>query len=235
VITLLACAPPNEALVDERPLPALVELVDVDPDPDVVEVHLEAVVANLPMGDGPPAEAWAYRDSSAAGDPIIPGPLLRVVPGDLLRVHLHNALDVSTTLHLHGLALPSDMDGSEVSQMVIRPGDEHHHELVITHPGTFWYHPHVAVADQVARGLYGVGVSSGDIWAVHNMTDRIQPFHLHGLFFDVLETEGVSPVFDSREDVANVPRTGCSGLVSRTMSRGSGCFIPTCLIKRATG
>jgi len=223
------------------------------------------------------------------------------------------------------------------------PGPGPHHEIEITHPGTFWYHPHVSVAEQVARGLYdvepevwrtgrqgtlilvngapagedlvlyatsrerwripdaahsrffalgldghlmhivagdagpsrttsttdaltlapgdrfevvvepapgsrsvlwslpvdrGFGVDPGEpfplltvvgpdaaadlpalparragmprvaIWTVHNTTDGIQPFHLHGLFFDGLDAAGIPPAFDSREDVANVPAGG---------------------------
>jgi bilirubin oxidase len=113
---------------------------------------------------------WGYRDE-LGGEISVPGPLLQVRQGDRLRVHLHNALPESTTLHLHGVTLPNDMDGSEVTQMLVRPGEDHHHDFVVTHPGSFWYHPHFDVADQMARGLYGPGVALGDE-DLHETADR---------------------------------------------------------------
>lgn len=169
-MTWLACTSPVPQLALERPLPEIPAAIDVDPDPDRVELHLEAMITELPIGGGRDAEVWAYRDTSALA-PSIPGPLVAVQPGQELSMHLHNALPGSTTLHLHGVALPNDMDGSELTQMVVLPGEEHHHDFVVTHPGSFWYHPHFDVADQMARGLYGPGVSSGDD-DLHETSDR---------------------------------------------------------------
>jgi FtsP/CotA-like multicopper oxidase with cupredoxin domain len=155
-----ACGVPE---LSERRLPELPVAVDADPEPGVVELHLEAGVL-----EG--TEIWGYRDE-LGGEIAVPGPLLRVHEGDRLRVHLHNALPESTTLHLHGVALPNDMDGSEITQMLVRPGEDHHHDFVVTHPGSFWYHPHFDVADQMARGLYGPGESLGD-QDLHEVVDR---------------------------------------------------------------
>lgn len=47
-----------------------------------------------------------------------------------------------------------------------------------------------------------------EVWEVHNCTDGHQPFHLHGLFFDVLDTDGLPPAHDAREDVADIPPHG---------------------------
>jgi FtsP/CotA-like multicopper oxidase with cupredoxin domain len=184
----------------ERRLPEIEPALDVDPDPGRVEVHLEAIVTELSWGGGPATEAWAYRDAYG-GSTSIPGPLLQVEEGDELEVHLHNALPMSSTLHLHGVALPNDMDGSEITQMVVRPGEDHHHTFVVTHPGTFWYHPHFEVADQMARGLYGPGLSRGDT-DLHETADRTL------VLVDALVDDEGLPVYDVEPELWRVGRQG---------------------------
>lgn len=210
VITWLACTVPVPLPAIERALPELASAVDVDPSPDRVEVHLEALVTELRVGEQRAADVWAYRDTSA---PVaaIPGPTIAVQQGQQLSVHLHNALPQSTTLHLHGVALPNDMDGSELTQMVVRPGESHHHDFVVTHPGTFWYHPHFDVADQMARGLYGLGVSSGDD-DLHETADRTL------LLVDLLLDEAGQPIYEVDPEVWRAGRQGTVVLVNGALA-----------------
>ena len=89
----------------------------------------------------------------------VPGPTLRLRPGDLLRIELDNQLDHTTNLHVHGLHVTPEGDGDNVF-LEIGPGESHQYEYQLPedHPtGVYWYHPHHhgSVADQLFAGLYG--------------------------------------------------------------------------------
>lgn len=62
-----------------------------------------------------------------------------------------------TTIHWHGLAIPSTQDGNPMD--AILPGQEKDYNFSITNgqSGTFWYHPHPHqnTSEQVFRGLAG--------------------------------------------------------------------------------
>ena len=91
---------------------------------------------------------WAYGDS-------VPGPLLRVTAGDVLRVEVDNQLPAGTSVHWHGIALRNDMDCVPgMTQDPIPPGGSFRYEFTAPDPGTYFYHPHSGV--QLDRGLYGV-------------------------------------------------------------------------------
>jgi len=89
----------------------------------------------------------------------VPGPTLRLRPGDHLRVDLMNRLDQPTNLHTHGLQV-SPQGNSDNPFLMVEPGETFRYDYLIPadHPaGTFWYHPHHhgLAADQVFAGLYG--------------------------------------------------------------------------------
>lgn len=89
----------------------------------------------------------------------LPGPTLRVRPGDTLRVAMSNGLDDPTNLHVHGLHVSPEGNGDNPF-VSIAPGDSFDYEFALPDdhpPGTYWYHPHHHghVADQLAAGLYG--------------------------------------------------------------------------------
>lgn len=84
-----------------------------------------------------------------------PGPEIRVKEGSLLRVETLNTLnDEPTTIHWHGLLVPAGMDGvPEVANYPIAPGRAYVYEYPIRQTGTYWYHSHWALQEQV--GLAG--------------------------------------------------------------------------------
>lgn len=89
----------------------------------------------------------------------VPGPTLRVRPGDRLRVRLRNRLPQPTNLHTHGM-LVSPAGNADNPFLRIDPGADFDYEYLLpaTHPpGVYWYHPHHhgLVADQIFAGLYG--------------------------------------------------------------------------------
>jgi len=96
----------------------------------------------------------------------VPGPTLRLRPGDRLQVQLRNNLDEATNLHVHGLHV-SPEGNADNPFLTINAGEtfDYDYQLPPDHPtGTFWYHPHLhgSVADQLFAGLYGAIVVEED-------------------------------------------------------------------------
>lgn len=89
----------------------------------------------------------------------VPGPTLRVRPGDTVRLDLVNRLEEVTNLHVHGLHVSPEGNGDNIF-LAVEPGRtlRYEHRLPDHHPpGVYWYHPHHHgnVADQIFGGLYG--------------------------------------------------------------------------------
>lgn len=96
----------------------------------------------------------------------VPGPTLRLRPGDTLKVELVNRLEQVTNLHVHGLHVSPEGNSDNVF-LAVEPGSSHQYEyrLPIDHPpGVYWYHPHRhgTVADQLFGGLYGAIIVEDD-------------------------------------------------------------------------
>ena len=84
----------------------------------------------------------------------IPGPTLRFKEGDTARIHVHNRMSVTTSIHWHGLLVPPDMDGVPfISFPPIQPGTTFTYEFPIRQSGTYWYHSHSNLQEQ--SGVYG--------------------------------------------------------------------------------
>ena len=89
----------------------------------------------------------------------LPGPTLRINPGDILRIELVNQLQEPTNLHVHGLHVSPTGKGDDVF-VSVGAGDSYRYEYQLPDdhpPGVYWYHPHLhgTVADQVFGGLFG--------------------------------------------------------------------------------
>jgi len=122
---------------------------DLNPDPHVLEIELEAKVANLEIAPGKTTAVWTYNGT-------LPGPMIRAKVGDRVIVHFKNSLPEATTIHWHGLRVSNEMDGApSVTQPPIESGGEFRYELDLRDAGTYWYHPHTDSSAQVGRGLYG--------------------------------------------------------------------------------
>ncbi|WP_448071125.1 multicopper oxidase family protein [Georgenia yuyongxinii] len=96
----------------------------------------------------------------------VPGPTLRLRPGDVLEVRLTNNLGAPTNLHTHGLHVSPQGHGDN-ALLSIEPGQvfDYRFELPEDHPtGVFWYHPHRhgLVANQIFGGLYGAVIVEDD-------------------------------------------------------------------------
>ena len=121
-------------------------LVDENPNPSIVEVHLTAQITTVDIA-GKPIAMRGYNGS-------VPGPMLRAKVGDEVIVHFKNELPEETTVHWHGLRIPDSMDGSPRLQAPVPPGGEFTYRFKVPEAGSFWYHPHVRAHTNVEAGLY---------------------------------------------------------------------------------
>lgn len=84
----------------------------------------------------------------------VPAPLLRLREGETHRIAVTNTLEETTSIHWHGFLIPFHMDGVPgVSFPGIRPRETFVYELPIRQSGTFWYHSHSGLQEQL--GHYG--------------------------------------------------------------------------------
>ena len=84
----------------------------------------------------------------------VPSPTLRWREGDTVTVRVANTLDEDTSIHWHGILLPTNQDGVPgLSFDGIRPGETHVYRFTVRQGGTYWYHSHSGFQEQ--RGMYG--------------------------------------------------------------------------------
>ena len=95
------------------------------------------------------------RQSHAIGiNGTVPAPLIRLREGQKARLHVVNELDEETSVHWHGLILPFHMDGVPgVSFPGIPARSRFTYEFPIVQSGTYWYHSHSGLQEQM--GHYG--------------------------------------------------------------------------------
>ncbi|HEY9018621.1 copper resistance system multicopper oxidase [Thiomicrospira sp.] len=84
----------------------------------------------------------------------LPAPTLVFREGDTVTLRVKNELDVDSSIHWHGLILPTNMDGVPgFSFNGIKPGETYTYQFTIQQTGTYWYHSHSAYQEQT--GVYG--------------------------------------------------------------------------------
>ncbi len=94
------------------------------------------------------------------------GPVLRVHPGDQLRLRLHNALaDQPVNLHFHG-SHASPQGSSDNMHIEVQPGKDFDYALTVPAsqpPGLYWYHTHIhgQSESQINLGLSGAMIVEG--------------------------------------------------------------------------
>ena len=95
------------------------------------------------------------RRSDAIGiNGVVPGPLIRMREGETVRLSVTNALDEDSSIHWHGLLVPTQYDGVPgISFPGIGPGATFDYEFPLRQAGTYWYHSHSGLQEQL--GHYG--------------------------------------------------------------------------------
>jgi CopA family copper-resistance protein len=110
--------------------------------------EFDLTISELPVNfTGWPALATAVNGQ-------IPGPVLRWREGDTVTIRVTNRLRVPTSIHWHGIVLPTEMDGVPgLSFDGIAPGETFVYRFRVGQSGTFWYHSHSGFQEQT--GVYG--------------------------------------------------------------------------------
>ena len=115
----------------------------------VKEFHLIAEPVKHEMAPGMLVNAWGYNGRT-------PGPTIEAVEGDRVRFLVTNRLPEHTSVHWHGIFLPSGMDGvGGLNQPHIKPGETYAYEFTLRQHGTHMYHPHADEMVQMAMGMMG--------------------------------------------------------------------------------
>jgi FtsP/CotA-like multicopper oxidase with cupredoxin domain len=110
---------------------------------------LQAAPSVVNLGDGRQASALAYNG-------LFPGPTFRADRGDAASVRLGNGLSQETTVHWHGMVVPTAADGHPMD--AVAPGGNYLYQYTINQRAALnWYHPHphMITGEQVALGLAG--------------------------------------------------------------------------------
>ncbi len=85
---------------------------------------------------------------------MLPAPTLRWKEGETVTIRVRNNLSTDSSIHWHGMILPSNMDGVPgFSFAGIKPGDVYEYQFEVNQSGTYWYHSHSGFQEQT--GLYG--------------------------------------------------------------------------------
>ena len=151
----------------------------------VKEFHLVAEEIEHEFAPGTTAKCWGYNGTT-------PGPTIEAVEGDRVRILVTNCLKEHTTIHWHGLLLPSGMDGvGGLNQPQIKPGETFAYEFTLKQHGSHMYHPHADEMTQMAVGMMGMFIihpKNGEAvpvdrdycfllhnWSVHPGTYRPDP------------------------------------------------------------
>lgn len=114
--------------------------------------HLIAEPVTHEFAPGLVANCWGYNGR-------VHGPTIEAVEGDRVRIYVTNRLAAPTTVHWHGVLLPSGMDGvGGVSQKSIQPGETFKYEFTLKQHGTLMYHSHHDEMTQIQLGMMGLFV-----------------------------------------------------------------------------
>lgn len=82
-------------------------------------------------------------------------PTLYFTEGDTAEIYLHNMLKENTGLHWHGVILPNEQDGVPyLTTKPVTPGETHLYKFRVSQNGTYWYHSHEALQEQI--GMNGI-------------------------------------------------------------------------------
>lgn len=130
---------------------------------NIREWNITAIDLDFEIAPGIFFPGWVYGSQTSAASRraghIVgqcPGPTLRCVEGERLRIHFTNASTHPHTIHFHGIH-PARMDGVPgVGAGMIAPGGSFTYEFDATPFGCHLYHCHaIPLKRHIHKGLYG--------------------------------------------------------------------------------
>lgn len=129
------------------PIPPILRPVRSDADTDYYEIKMQKSRVNILPGLT--TEVWAYQG-------MAPGPRIVQVKDRKSVVRFINNIDVSTSIHLHGMASEPQYDG--YPEDLIPPGYYKDYRYPNNRAATLWYHDHAihTTARNVYMGLVGM-------------------------------------------------------------------------------
>ncbi len=112
--------------------------------PTVRDFFIVSKQQTVTIAEGVTFSAWTYNGT-------VPGPVIRVREGDLVRIHYTNEHAVPHSMHFHGIR-DAAMDG----MTPIPQGQSFTYEFIAKPAGVWMYHCHVnPVSEHMRMGLYG--------------------------------------------------------------------------------
>ena len=118
-----------------------------------VLTHLRGSDFALTIGELPVQITHRERLAVAVNGSL-PAPVLHWQEGDTVTVRVTNQLKEATSIHWHGILVPTGMDGVPgLSFPGIAPGETFTYRFPVRQSGTYWYHSHSGFQEQ--SGLYG--------------------------------------------------------------------------------
>jgi len=125
-------------------------------EPTVREFEIVATDKEIEIAPGVFFPGWTYNNR-------IPGPTIRCVEGDLIRVTFTNASDHPHTIHFHGMH-PAAMDGVPgAGDGLIFNGQQTVYEFTAKPFGCHFYHCHsFPLKRHIHKGLYGTFIIDPD-------------------------------------------------------------------------
>ena len=137
------------------------------------EFVLVAKVTPWEVSPGNTVQAWTYNGT-------VPGPTIRVEPGDRVRIVLDNQLPESTVIHFHGIDVPNAMDGvPDITQPPVKPGEKFTYAFVAKGPAVGMYHSHHHAEHQVTDGLAGAFLIGDEPLPTGVTTSQVVPMVLN--------------------------------------------------------
>jgi len=123
----------------------------------VREFEFTAVDTTITIAPGVEFPAWAYNGQ-------VPGPTIRAVEGDLVRITFENLSRHAHTIHPHLRNLNPTMDGiPQNGPGVLETGESFTYEWIAQPAGVHLYHCHsLPLKEHIHRGLYGTIVVDPD-------------------------------------------------------------------------
>jgi plastocyanin len=111
--------------------------------------ELTAAITDWDVGNGEMVKAWTYNG-------VVPGPMIKMNPGDKVEVAIQNDLPISTDIHMHGITLDNEDDGvAPITQDPIKSGDSYTYSFTApASPELGMYHAHHHGHVAIVNGLF---------------------------------------------------------------------------------